>query len=385
MARFLFVTLPLLGHLDWGGLLATARELVRRGNAVAWASEVAIQPTVTGLGVDFLPVQVSGWHAQPALPAGVPQPLRQQRALDAWLSPTSVADAVAALRPVARAWRPHVIVVEPYAAAGAVVAEQEGLALAVAGRPALPDLIPSAPGPAAVRIAELCKSLGVAGRYWDLGRGQIRSPWLHLDFFSRRWYADLPAIAGQTRFVGGRAPSPAALDPDQPPVVLITLGSLFNQDPAFFQTAAEAVFLEGGQPLVVTGSQEEAVDPVLVQRLPAGTEIRTWVAFDATLPRLAALIHHGGVGTTHAALRHGLPQLAVPHAGDQGAQAGRITHAQVGFGVRPADFSLPNARWLVRRLLWDDDLRHNALAWRAELAALGGPQAAATALDTLPT
>lgn len=383
--RFLFVTLPLLGHLDWGGLLTTALELAQRGRAVAWSSEASVQPPVAGAGVEFLPLRASGWRAQPALPAGAPQAVRQQRALDAWLSLPLVAEAVAALHPVVREWRPDVIVAEPYAAAAAVVAEQEGCALAVVGRPALPDPVSRAPGPAAGRVAELCQMMSVHGRYWDVGRGQIRSPQLHVDFFSRRWYADLPAIAGQTRFVGGQAPTTTAPDPEQPPVVLITLGSLFNQDPVFFQTAAEAVFLEGGEPLVVTGGQEGAVDPTLLQRLPAGTDVRAWVDFSATLPRLAALIHHGGVGTTHAALRHGLPQLAVPHAGDQVSQAGRITQAKVGFGVRPADFSLANARWLVRRLLWDDDLRRTALAWRSELAALGGVQAAATALDTIPT
>ncbi|HRI55501.1 MAG TPA: glycosyltransferase, partial [Anaerolineae bacterium] len=114
--------------------------------------------------------------------------------------------------------------------------------------------------------------------------------------------------------------------------------------------------------------------------LPAGVEVRPWVDFDQTLPRLAGIIHHGGVGTTHAALRHGLPQVAVPHAGDQQPQAGRITQAGIGYGVQPANFTLASARWFARQLLTNDALRQTAAAWQAELAALGGT---ATAVEEI--
>ncbi|MEZ4769951.1 MAG: hypothetical protein R2844_16145 [Caldilineales bacterium] len=168
----------------------------------------------------------------------------------------------------------------------------------------------------------LCRGFNVAGASWDLAAGQICSPWLHLDFFSRRWYADLPQLGAQTRFFGAGPPvrEPEAVPPD---LVLITLGSLFTDDPAFFRIAAEAVLAEGGQPLVVTGRRGQ----IAVPGLPAAIPAVDWVDFDAVLPGAAGIIHHGGVGTTHAALRHGVPQVIVPHAGDQHAQAGRITPA----------------------------------------------------------
>jgi UDP:flavonoid glycosyltransferase YjiC (YdhE family) len=217
---------------------------------------------------------------------------------------------------------------------------------------------------------------GVPGGYWDLARGQVRSPLLHIDFFSRRWYADLPIIAPQTRFVGSGSARPAAGEPLDPPTVLVTLGSLFNQDPAFFRIAAEAVLLEGGQPLVVTGAVGGPP-----RGLPAGVQVQGWVDFERTLPRLAGIIHHGGVGTTHAALRRGLPQVAVPHAGDQHPQAGRITQAGVGYGVTPANFTLPAARWLARQLLESEALRQAAAAWQAALTGLGGVEAAMTQIE----
>lgn len=390
MRRFLFVSLPLTGHLDWGGMLATAQELARRGHAVAWASAgPTLRNQVVGAGVDFLPLTASGWLEQPPLPTQLPadrrRELRQQRGLDSWLSPAVVAQAAAELAVALASWRPDMLVAEPYAVAAALAAETAGLPLAVCGRPALPDPERAPVHPAGQRLAQLWDEAGLAGRYCDLAHGQIRSPLLHVDFFNRRWYADLPAIAGQTRFVGGRAGArPQRPAEDQPPRVLITLGSLFRQDPAFFRIAAEAVMLEGGQPLVVTGQREgQPGAEGLHATLPHGVDVRSWVDFSITLPTLAAIIHHGGVGTTHAALRHGLPQAAAPHAGDQQPQAGRITQAGVGYGVRPADFTLVSARWLARQLLGNAQLRATAGVWRSELQALGGAPAAASALENL--
>ena len=41
------------------------------------------------------------------------------------------------------------------------------------------------------------------------------------------------------------------------------------------------------------------------------------VSYDYLMPRVAAVVHHGGSGTTHMAARAGRPQLVVPHIFDQ--------------------------------------------------------------------
>lgn len=386
MTRFLFFSLPLAGHLDWGGMLATAAELTRRpAHKIAWASGPEVAATVGRAGVEFFDLPNTGWSDLPHLPAGLLAEqlalLRQQRALDSWLHPPAIVPAAASLQALFADWRPDAIVLEPYAAAAALAAEASQLPIIVCGRPALPDPVEHrALTPAGTRILSLCSHIGVAGRYWDLSRGQIRSPSLHVDYFSRRWYADLPAIDSRTTFAGSqRQPEPA---PQDPPTILITLGSLFCDDPAFFQIATEAVMLEGGTPLVVTGRRASDIDAdETLSRLPAGTEVHGWVDFDAVMPRLTGIMHHGGVGTTHAALRHGLPQVAVPHAGDQQPQAGRITQAGVGYGVRPVDFNLANARWFARQLLTNETLHAQAAAWREELQAHGGTDTAARTIE----
>jgi sterol 3beta-glucosyltransferase len=50
-------------------------------------------------------------------------------------------------------------------------------------------------------------------------------------------------------------------------------------------------------------------------------------------PRMAAVVHHGGAGTTAAAFRAGVPQVVVPHLADQPFWGGRVE--RLGVGPRP--------------------------------------------------
>jgi UDP:flavonoid glycosyltransferase YjiC (YdhE family) len=61
------------------------------------------------------------------------------------------------------------------------------------------------------------------------------------------------------------------------------------------------------------------------------------VPHDWLFPRMAAVVHHGGAGTTAAALRAGVPSVAVPFFGDQRFWAERL-HA---LGASPAPLPRP--------------------------------------------
>ena len=115
-------------------------------------------------------------------------------------------------------------------------------------------------------------------------------------------------------------------------------------------------FLEGGEPpiLVGFGSMPAAAD--VSRRLigavrAVGRRIivsRGWadldlvdnapdcvatgdVNYDLLLPRVAAIVHHGGAGTTAAAARAGVPQVVAPMFSDQFYWANRIV--DLGLGV----------------------------------------------------
>ena len=69
------------------------------------------------------------------------------------------------------------------------------------------------------------------------------------------------------------------------------------------------------------------------------------VAHASLFPRLAAVVHHGGAGTTHTASRAGVPQIVVPHVLDQFYFARRV-HA---LGVAPSP--IPRRKLSVERLV----------------------------------
>jgi len=125
-----------------------------------------------------------------------------------------------------------------------------------------------------------------------------------------------------------------------PPPVYVGFGSMNTGDPAATtQLVVRALALAGRRGILAAGWDGlRAVD------LP-----RTVLAFDSAphdwlFPRMAAVVHHGGAGTTAAGLRAGVPTVTVPFFGDQPFWGARV--AALGAGPPP----LPRARLTARQL-----------------------------------
>lgn len=73
------------------------------------------------------------------------------------------------------------------------------------------------------------------------------------------------------------------------------------------------------------------------------------VPHDWLFPRVSAVVHHGGAGTTAAGLRHGKPTLVVPFGGDQPFWGARV-HA-LGCGPRPIPRDNMTVHKMTRGLL----------------------------------
>ena len=108
-----------------------------------------------------------------------------------------------------------------------------------------------------------------------------------------------------------------------------------------------------------------------------------YVPFDAVLPRAKIMIHHGGMGSTHRAVVHGVPQIVVPHAADQRGQARRASQALVGLNLTAHDVRHGKLLEGTRALLTDARVQQNARDLAAEMASLGGAEAAAAAVEAV--
>jgi rhamnosyltransferase subunit B len=99
----------------------------------------------------------------------------------------------------------------------------------------------------------------------------------------------------------------------------ITPGSAMAHAERFFARALAACEALGHRAVLVTAYSSQ-----LPQPLPAWAHHVPYAPFAALLPRLAALVHHGGIGTSARALAAGVPQLVLPFAHDQFDNAARL-------------------------------------------------------------
>lgn len=116
---------------------------------------------------------------------------------------------------------------------------------------------------------------------------------------------------------------------DGPPPVIFTPGSFMRKSAQFFQASLEACQRLQARAIFLTPYADQI--PV---NLPPSIRHDSYVALQRLAPRGAALVHHGGIGTTAQALRAGIPQLVTPVFFDQPDNARRIAALGVGRPVQ---------------------------------------------------
>jgi sterol 3beta-glucosyltransferase len=99
-----------------------------------------------------------------------------------------------------------------------------------------------------------------------------------------------------------------------------------NDPERLTRIALEAIARSGQRAVLLSGWAGLAAGDVPPNVLKLDSAPHSWL-----FPRMAAIVHHGGVGTTHEALRSGRPQVVVPFFGDQPFWADRVH----GLGVSP--------------------------------------------------
>lgn len=98
-----------------------------------------------------------------------------------------------------------------------------------------------------------------------------------------------------------------------PPPVYVGFGSMSSQDPKqTAQTVMEAFRRAGVRGVIASGWAGMTIDD-----LPDNVLLIEKAPHDWLFPRMAAVAHHGGAGTTAAGLRSGVPSIVVPTRGDQ--------------------------------------------------------------------
>ena len=173
--------------------------------------------------------------------------------------------------------------------------------------------------------------------------------------------AEAPAAEGLLRF----------LENGEPPLY-IGFGSMVGGSFAELQEIVLESLRRTGQRAVLC-SGWRSFDPA---KLPPNVCHVDYVPHDWLFPRVKAVVHHGGAGTTAAGLRAGKPTLVVYFGGDQRFWGDRVY--RIGAGPKPVARKGLTAQKLSRRLLLLEggELRNGASRVAAQLCAENGCETA---------
>lgn len=220
--------------------------------------------------------------------------------------------------------------------------------------------------------------------------GYIHSPQLVLGMFPD-WFAprqpDWPANLHLPGFVlydahpqaASFAEAEAFLASGAPPI-LFTPGSGAATLHDFFRESVEACRMTGLRGMLVTNFPEQ-----VPQDLPDSVRAFSYLPFSRILPRCAAMVYPGGIGTLAQTVRAGVPHLVVPHAHDQPDNAMRVERLGLGRRIYPEKYRGAVIAPLLTKLLVDRELQERCRSFAQRIDSAAALECTCRLIESLPT
>jgi UDP:flavonoid glycosyltransferase YjiC (YdhE family) len=360
--RVLVVAAPMVGHIL--PLLPLAAALRDAGHdvVVATAAEGLEAAGSTGLDArDVAPrVRIGPTFGKAALR----HPLQAVRASSGrdrgtrfvgLLFSGVAAGMLPGLTALAEDWAPDLVVQEPLAGAGGIVAAARGVPVVVVNQTLFDG------------TALFESATGALAR--EAGRRGISAvpPPVEVLNLAPRSLVDLPGRSMRFVAVAGRdAPAPEELlRPGERPRVVVSRSTV--ADPLPDRLMSSVVAAAAGADVDVVLIRPD--DKVAGRALPANVTMTGWVPHEPVFRAAAGVVHHGGAGTLLTALVAGIPQLVVPGTGDRTVNAELVARRGVGLAVPAAQITAG----ALERLATDPALASAAREIGEEIAAMPAP------------
>jgi UDP:flavonoid glycosyltransferase YjiC (YdhE family) len=165
-----------------------------------------------------------------------------------------------------------------------------------------------------------------------------------------------------------------------PPPVYIGFGSMASRNPRAATELAIAALRASGQRGILYGGW----GGLHLEELPSTVHVVGSIPHTWLFERMAAIVHHGGAGTTSAGLAAGVPSIVTPFFADQPFWAQRVY--ELGVGPRPIPRSKLTADALaaaIRAAVSDDAMRERAAVLGTRIRAEDGIRTAVQRIDEL--
>ncbi|AWT46111.1 macrolide-inactivating glycosyltransferase [Streptomyces actuosus] len=162
-------------------------------------------------------------------------------------------------------------------------------------------------------------------------------------------------------------------------VVLVSLGSAFTRQPAFYRECVRAFGDLPGWHLVLQIGKH--VDPAELGDVPASVEVRDWVPQLAVLKQADLFVTHAGAGGSQEGLATATPMIAVPQAADQFGNADVLQGLGVARHLPTAEATAETLRETALALVDDPEVARRLKEIQAQMAEEGGTRRAADLIE----
>ena len=409
MARILFATVPIVGHVY--PFLGVARALAARGHELRWYTGERFRADVERTGARHAPYvsarDFDDRHMELVFPerarhTGLRQLKYDLKHVFADQAPAQLADIEA----LARDFHPDLVAADPLMLGSLLYKERSGTPLVLINVVASPvrsrdtapfglGILPSLRWYGSLRNAVLNTIVDQllfrdVQTHWVRVRRQVGLPTSRL-LFEAALDATLlvqPSVPG---FEYPRSDLPAhvqlvgALIPELPsdmvtsapwlqgsahmPIVHVTQGTMSNARPDLILPTLAGL---ADQPvLVVVATGGRSADELGLGRIPANARVVPYVSYRELLPRTSVMVTNGGYGGVQLALSYGVPLVVWGTTEDKPEVAARV--AWSGAGLRLSRLRAPRAgevRAAVQRVLSEPSYRRRARALADEYARM---------------
>jgi MGT family glycosyltransferase len=383
--KALFLGLPLHGHTNPS--LPLVRALVDRGDEVVYVSTDAFAARIREAGARFRPYRS-------AFLADLRQLPERTDAL-AWLLMRTTGDVLSEELDAFRAERPDYVITDSVAPWGQWTAEalhvpvvtsvttfavnRHVLAFAFARgtRPKSARLFLSK-----LRYIAKASLLGrrLRRRYGVQGTGIMHLAFgcsdLNIVYTSRLFQPCADTFDDRFVFIGPSidpAPVEARFGWDEPspdPLIYVSLGTLFNAEPMFYEQCFEAFRNESVRVLMAIGT---AISAASLGSPPPNVIVQASVPQLEVLRRASVFVTHGGMNSVSESLSLGVPMVVIPQMGEQELVAHQVEVFGAGLFLQKERVTAAGLRESARRVLQDDSYRGQCARLHRSFEEAGGP------------
>jgi MGT family glycosyltransferase len=398
MAKYVFLNMPAPGHVN--PTLAVAQELVRRGQEVSYYLTEEFRDVVEATGAHFEPYE-SKLKDMPAMPSSfgsmgdwptgrVVGPAFMLE--DMQYVPSQVRDRIRAEQPAAIVydfmcvWAKTVIdeLQVPAIATRATYASNEHFNLMEHMRARMQNMPGARERMERMRAYMEAQGGGMPNPFASIFSAFSHAEQLNIIFMPREFQPAADTFDDRYLFVG---PSilPRHEAPDFPfdrlsleqPLLYISLGSIFTNQPEFYKQCFAAFADQNWQVVLSIGKQTDrsTLDPV-----PANFLLSAYVPQLEILPRTQLFVTHAGTNSVMESMYFGVPMVLIPQQPEQQLHAQRVMDMGLGVMLEKETVNATTLREAVEHVAHDPMYRERIQHMQQSVRTAGGYQRAADAI-----